>query len=151
VAEKGYIVKTMRLLPLEDRLIEQACAALGTSRSSLMQEAALAEAARLGVRFTTAPIPPLREGWPYLPPRGDEPTGVRFSFNLSLTEAELVGRAAQLIHSSEPLFIIGATLAYVGRLQKCLQASYAGSPEEAAGIRKALERIKLPRQYQYGS
>jgi hypothetical protein len=58
-------------------------------------------------------------------------------------------RAAEHVHASEVMFIVGATLAHIGRLQKCFQADHADSPEEARAIKSALERIKVPAQYQY--
>jgi hypothetical protein len=58
-------------------------------------------------------------------------------------------RRRQHVHASEPLFIIGATLAHVGRLKACFKAIHADTPEEARAIRAALEKIKLPAQYQY--
>ncbi len=147
---KSFRTKTLRLHPLENLVFEQACAALNRmERTQLMQEAVIHEAARLGVRWTADPVAPLTSSWPYLPDRGDEPTGVRVSITVSLPVAEIITRAAEHVHASEPLFIIGATLAHVGRLKACFKAIHADSPEEARAIRAGLDRIKLPPRYQY--
>lgn len=81
--------------------------------------------------------------------RGDEPTEVRVSITVSLPVAETITRAAEHVHATEPLFIIGATLAHVGRLKACFKAIHADTPEEARAICAALEKIKLPPQHQY--
>ena len=47
------------------------------------------------------------------------------------------------------MFIIGATLAHVGRLKPCFKGIHADTPEEARAIRASLDKIKLPPQYQY--
>jgi hypothetical protein len=84
-----------------------------------------------------------------MPQRGDEPTEVRVSITVSLPVAEIITRAAEHVHASEPMFIIGATLAHIGRLKACFKAIHADTPEEALDIRAALEKIKLPPHYQY--
>jgi len=66
-----------------------------------------------------------------------------------LPVAETITRAAEHVHASEPLFIIGATLALIGRLRACFKAIHADTPEEARAIRAGLDRIKLPPRYQY--
>jgi len=71
------------------------------------------------------------------------------SITVSIPVAEIITRAAEHVHASEPMFIIGATLAHVGRLKACLKAIHAETPAEARAICAALERIKLPPQYQY--
>ena len=69
---KSFRTKTLRLHPLENTIIDQACAALnGMERTQLMQEAVIHEAARLGVRWTLEPAPPLTSSWPYMPDRRD--------------------------------------------------------------------------------
>jgi hypothetical protein len=147
---KSFRTKTLRLHPLENLVFEQACEALnGMERTQLMQEAVIHEAARLGVRWTAEPVAPLTMSWPYMPDRGDEPTEVRVSITVSLPVAEIITRAAEHVHATEPLFIIGATLAHVGRLKACFKAIHADTPEEARAIRAGLERIKLPPQYHY--
>jgi hypothetical protein len=147
---KSFRTKTLRMHPLENAIIDAACEALnGMERTQLMQEAIIFEAARLGVRWTAAPPPPPASPWPYLPDRGDEPTGVRVSITVSLSVAELISRTAEHLGVSEPMFIIGATLGYVGRLQKFLRVIHAETPEEAQAIRGELERIELPRRYRY--
>jgi hypothetical protein len=147
---KSFRTKTLRLHPLENAIFDRACEALnGMERTQLMQEAIISEASRLGVRWTAEPPPPLKTPWPNLPDRGDEPTGVRVSITVSLSVAELISRAAEHVGASEPLFIIGATLAHIGRLQRFFRADHADSPEEARAIRAGLERIKLPPQYRY--
>jgi len=147
---KAFRNKTMRVHPREDALIDRACAALhGVDRSTFMSEAVLFEASRLGVRFTAEPLKPLRTSWPYIPDR-EESTGVRFTITLSPVLMEIVSRAAAHVHTSEPLFMIGATLAYIGRLQKCFRGEAEDTPEEAAEIRRKLAAIRLPAQYQYG-
>jgi uncharacterized protein (DUF1778 family) len=147
---KSFRTKTLRLHPLENQIFDQACAALNNmERTQLMQEAVIHEAARLGVRWTVEPAPPLTTSWPYMPQRGDEPTEVRVSITVSLPVAEIITRAAEHVHASEPMFIIGATLAHVGRLKACFKAIHADSPEEARAITAALQNIKLPPKYQY--
>jgi uncharacterized protein (DUF1778 family) len=147
---KSFRTKTLRLHPLENSIIDRACEAMnGMERTQLVQEAVISEASRLGIRWTAEPPPPLKGAWPYLPDRGDEPTGVRVSVTVSLSVAELLSRAAEHVHASEVMFIVGATLAHIGRLQKCFRADHAGSPEEARAIKSALDKIKLPAQYQY--
>jgi len=152
VAEHGksFRTKTLRLHPQENLVFEQACEALnGMERTQLMQEAVIHEAARLGVRWTVEPIAPLTSSWPYMPDRGDEPTEVRVSITVSLPVAEIITRAAEHVHATEPLFIIGATLAHIGRLKACFKAIHADTPEEARAIRAGLEKIRLPPQYHY--
>jgi hypothetical protein len=146
----SYILKTLRLHPLENTIIDRACEALGgLERAQLMQEAVLAEAFRLGVRFSAEPPPRLSRPWPYLPDRGDEPTEVRVSISLRVTVAELMESAAKHVGVSEPLFIIGSTLAYIGRLQSCFEGAQLGSPDDARAARAALRQVKLPPQYRY--
>jgi hypothetical protein len=118
-------------------------------RTQLMQEAVIFEAARLGIRWSVDQIEPLESSWPYMPDRGDEPTEVRVSITVSLPVAEIITRAAEHVHATEPLFIVGATLAHVGRLKACFKAIHADTPEEARAICTALEKIKLPPRYQY--
>jgi len=118
-------------------------------RTQLMQEAVIHEAARLGIRWTVEPVEPLTSSWPYTPRRGEEPTEVRVSITVSLPVAEIITRAAEHVHASEPMFIIGATLAHIGRLKACFKAIHADTPEEALGIRAKLEKIQLPPQYRY--
>ncbi len=147
---KSFRTKTLRLHPLENTIIDQACEALnGMERTQLMQEAVITEASRLGIRWSVEPVAPLEASWPYMPQRGDEPTEVRVSITVSLSVAELITRAAEHVHASEPMFIIGATLAHVGRLKACFKVIHAETPEEARVIRADLEKIKLPPQYQY--
>ncbi len=147
---KSFRTKTLRLHPLEDSIIDRACEALnGMERTQLVQEAVISEASRLGIRWTAQPVEPLKTSWPYMPDRGDEPTGVRVSVTVSLSVAELITRAAEHVHASEVMFIVGATLAHIGRLQRFFRAEHADSPEEARAIKSALDKIKLPAQYQY--
>jgi hypothetical protein len=147
----SYIIKTIRLHVAEDAIFNSACDALGgLERAQLMQEAALFEANRLGVRFSAEPPPPLKKPWPYLPERGGEvATGVRISISLRVTVAELMSIAAVHVDASETLFIVGATLAYVGRLQSCYRGTQLNSAQEAKEARDALRRIKLPGQFRY--
>jgi hypothetical protein len=147
---KSFRTKTLRLHPLENQIFDQACEALNNmERTQLMQEAVIHEAARLGVRWTVEPAPPLTTSWPYMPQRGDEPTEVRVSITVSLPVAEIITRAAEHVHASEPMFIIGSTLAHIGRLKACFKGIDADTPEEARDIRAGLDKIKLPPQYQY--
>jgi hypothetical protein len=147
----SYIVKTIRLLNLEDSIFDRACDALGgLERAQLMQEAVLFEAFRLGVRYSATPPPALKAPWPYLPDRGGEDvTGIRISISMRVTVAELMSVAAEHVNTSETLFIVGATLAYIGRLQACYRGVYASSPEDARDSRAALRKIKLPARYTY--
>ena len=147
----SYIVKTIRLLNYEDSVFNQACAALGgLERAQLMQEAVLFEAFRLGVRYSASPPQQLQAPWPFLPERGgDDVTGVRISISMRVTVAELMSIAAEHVEASETLFIVGATLAYVGRLQSCYRGTHADSSESARDARAALRKIRLPERYQY--
>ncbi len=146
----SYITKTLRLMPLENLVFDRACEALGgLERAQLMQEAVLFEAFRLGVRYSGSAPPPLKGAWRYLPDRSHDPTEVRVSISMRVTVAELMSRAAQHVEASETLFIIGATLAYVGRLQACYEGTHAPSPESARASRAALRKIGLPEQYRY--
>ena len=148
----SYITKTIRLLPLENHVFDSACDALGgLERAQLMQEAVLFEAFRLGIRYSDNTPPPLKRAWPYLPDRSHEVTDVRVSISMRVTVAELMSRAAQRVDASETLFIVGATMAYVGRLQSCYAGTHAPSPESARESRAALRKIKLPEQYRYRS
>jgi hypothetical protein len=80
---KSFRTKTLRLHALEDSII---CAALnGMERTQLVQEAVLTEACRLGIRWSVEPVPPLTSSWPYMPERGEEPTGARVSIALYQT------------------------------------------------------------------
>jgi hypothetical protein len=147
---KSFRTKTLRLHPLENLIFEQACDALNAmERTQLMQEAVIHEAARLGVRWTDERVAPLTSSWPYMPERGDEPTEVRVSITVSLPIAEIITRAAAHVHASEPMFIIGSTLAHIGRLKAYFKAIHADTPEEARAIRAGLEKIMLPPKYQY--
>lgn len=135
---------------LENSLLEQACEALnGIERSQLAQEAAVAEASRLGVRWTEEPPPKLKDPWPYLPDRSRESTKLRVSVSVSVPLAELIARAAELVDTSPPQFVLGATLGYIGRLQKCFEGSFDKEKEDVEAIRAALRQIKLPKQYRY--
>ena len=147
---KSFRTKTLRLLVGESKIIDRACDALnGMERSQLVQEAVIAEATRLGIRWTASAVEPLKKPWPYMPERGEEVTADRISITVSLSVAELISRAAEHVHASEPFFIAGATLAHIGRLQAFFTAAHADSPEEARAIKAALEKIRLPPQYQY--
>ena len=148
----SYITKTIRLLPLENSVFDRACDALGgLERAQLMQEAVLFEAFRLGIRYSDSRPAPLRTAWPYLPDRSQEATDLRVSISMRVTVAELMSRAAEHVGASEPLFIVGATMAYVGRLQACYEGTYAASPESARESRAALRKIRHPEQYRYTS
>ena len=148
----SYIVKTIRLLAIENSVFDQACAALGDmERAQLMQEAVLAEAYRLGVRYSITPPEPLNAPWPYLPDRGEEVTDVRISISMRVTVAELMSAAAELVNASETLFIVGSTMAYVGRLQACYRGTHAASSQDARESRAALRKIRLPERYRYAA
>jgi uncharacterized protein (DUF1778 family) len=144
---------SIRLTVPEDSIINRACEALGgLERSQLVQEAALSEANRMGIRWSVDRPPPLTDPWPYLPDRTAEATAVRVTITVSVPLRELVARAAEHVHASEPVFLLGATLAYIGRLQRCFEGAAVGTPEERAEgerMRAALQRIKLPPQYVY--
>ncbi len=87
----SYIVKTIRLLNLENAIFDAVCESLGgLERAQLMQEAVLFEAFRLGVRYSADPPPPLKEPWPFLPDRrGKDVTGIRVFISMRVTVAEL--------------------------------------------------------------
>ena len=147
---KSFHRVTVRLHPLEDSIIEHACYALnGVERSLLMQEGVMAEATRLGIRWSLERPPPLEDPWPYMPDRGDEPTGVRVCISVSHALMDLIKRGAKHVHASEPRFIVGSTLAYVGRLQRTFEGLSVDSPEERSKMKAALRQIKLPAQYLY--
>jgi len=146
----SFVNKTLRMFPFEETLLDRACQALnGVEHSLLVQEAVFVEACRLGIRWSSRPVEPLAGPWPYLPRRGDEATGVRWTITISLALADLVARCAEHVGASEPHFMIGATLAYIGRLQVLFCGTRADTPERAEGIRRELRRIKLPAQYRY--
>ena len=146
----AFGMKTLRMLEHEYRILERACVALqGIDRATLIMEAALFEAQRIGVRYSIQDPPPLRTPWPYTPERGEECTAVRLTITLSLSTLELVGRAAKYVGVSEPLFLIGSVLAYIGRLQKEFQGTHLDSPELAGAVREKLREITLPAQYRY--
>jgi hypothetical protein len=147
----SYIIKTIRLLPIEDHAFNQACEALGgLERAQLMQEAVLFEAYQLGVRYSASAPRPLNKPWPFLPDRGGEDvTDVRVSISMRVTVAELMSAAAEHVKASETLFIVGATLAYIGRLQSCYRGTHAASPADAREARAGLRKIKLPARYRY--
>ena len=141
------------MLGIEASIIDHACDALGgLERAQLMQEAVLFECNRLGVRYGAGRPPPLKKPWPYMPPRhgdGEPITDVRVSISMRITVAELMAIAAEHVDASETLFIVGSTLAYIGRLQSRYQGVYAASPTVASESRAALRKIKLPERYQY--
>ena len=148
--EKSVQQIGIRLLASEDAIIKQACDALrGMARSTLMQEAVLTETARLGLRWSVAEPDGLSAPWPYMPQRGEEITAVRITATMSLTVCELLRRGAAYVDASEPLFVVGSTLAYVGRLQRLYQGKCVEPAAEASRIREALQVVKLPQQYQY--
>ena len=150
MTQKAYQIKTIRLHPAEERIIEKACVALNDlDRTTLMTDAAVFHAIRLGIYYGADAPPPLKSSWPYVPERGDEATSVRISISMNVIAEELISKAARHVHTSDPLFIIGSTLAYVGRLQACYTGSERSTPEEAVEIKKRLQAIKLPAQYQY--
>jgi len=149
VGKTGFRMKSLRLMQAEMSIIDRACAALDIDRARLMADASFFHAMRLGVQFSADPPRRLKESWPYVPPRGEEPTGVRVSITMDILLDELVARAARLVHTSEPSFILGSTLAYVGRLQKCFTGESCGTPEEAAEKIRKLRAIRLPSQYEY--
>jgi hypothetical protein len=102
------------------------------------------------VRYSASRPPPLEEPWRYLPDRGgDDVTGVRVSVSMRITVAELMSIAAEHVKTSETLFIVGSTLAYVGRLQSCYQGVYAASPDAGKEARAALRKLRLPERYRY--
>ena len=147
---KSFRTKTLRLHPLENAIFDQACEAMNNmERTQLMQEAVIFEAARLGIRWSVDQVEPLDSSWPYMPQRGNEPTEIRVSITVSLSVAEIITRAAEHVHASEPMFIIGATLAHIGRLKACFKGIHADTPEEARELRAGLDKIKLPAHYQY--
>jgi hypothetical protein len=142
-------MKTLRLHPAEIAIIDGACDVLEIDRATLLSDGAQFEATRLGIRFSTEPVAPLTKSWPYAPDRGKKPTEVRVTITMNRLTHELVARAAQYTHTSEPIFIIGATLAYIGRVQKTFLGTSEDTPEEAREIQRKLEAIKLPPQFQY--
>ena len=140
---------TIRLRSWENSAIEGACDALnGLEKSLLMQEAVFVETCRLGIRWSIRKPPPLTKPWPYQPDREEPGSDFRMAMTASITLAELITRAAEYVNTSRPLFVIGSTLAYIGRLQRCFAAQEA-HPDAQKRILANLKRIKLPPQYQY--
>ena len=147
---RAFGMKTLRMLDREYRVLKRACDALqGIDRATLIMEAALFEAQRLGVRYSAGSPPALKAPWPYTPVRGEESTGIRLTITLSLSTLEIVGKAAAHVGVSEPLFLIGSVLAYIGRLQRNFQGTHVDPPELADTIREKLREIVLPAQYRY--
>jgi len=115
-----YVVKTIRLTATEWAIIERARSSLSGAgmkldRSTLMSEALLDAGHRLGV-FVGLPIPaPRTETWPDGLQR-TEVTQSRISVSLTRTAAEVLATAAKQAGTSEPRFLVGATLAYIARL-----------------------------------
>lgn len=139
----------IRLTEDEDSIVDQACDALaGLEKSQLVQEAVLVEASRLGIRWSVERPPRLTKPWPYMPVR-TEGTGHRVCVSVSVALAELARRAADHVGASEPNFMLGATLAYIGRLQRLFEGSAAETPAEGVKMRASLQDIQLPPQYQY--
>ncbi len=150
MTQKAYQIKTIRLHPAEQQIIERACAALNElDRTTLMTDAAVFHAIRLGIYYGAEAPQPLTSSWPYVPERGNEATSERISISMNVIAEELISKAARHVHTSDPLFIIGSTLAYIGRLQACYTGSERQTPEEAMEIKRKLQAIKLPAQYQY--
>lgn len=146
---KSFKQLWIRMLAVEDKIVDQACDALnGMERSQLMQEASYAEAYRLGIQWDKKPPPPLTERWQYLLVREDN-SEVRVCISVSIPGAELIERAASHVRVSEPRFVLGSTLAYIGKLQALLVGLGVKDVEEAAKIRTKLRKIKLPAQFQY--
>ncbi len=144
---------TIRVSELEDTILDGACDALnGMEKSQLVQEAVAAEASRLGIRWSVERPPPLAKAWAYMPERGSgevTATGLRVTVSISLPLGELVKRAAEHVRTTEAQFVLGATLAYIGRLQRCFEGTVAETPEDGEKIKSALQQLKLPLQYQY--
>ncbi len=69
--------------------------------------------------------------------------------SVSVALAELARRAAEHVGASEPNFMLGATLAYIGRLQRLFEGTAAETPAEGDKMKVSLRRIQLPPQYQY--
>ena len=139
----------IRLTDAEDAILDRACDALGgLEKSQLVQEAVLAEASRLGIRWSVERPPKLQKPWSYTPVR-TEGTGHRVGVTVSVAMAELARRAAEHVGTSQPNFMLGAVLAYVGRLQRFFDGSEAETPEDGAKMKAALQRIQLPPQYRY--
>lgn len=57
--------------------------------------------------------------------------------------------ALKHVNANATLFIVGSTLAYIGRLQSCYQGTHATSADNARKARTALRQIKLPVRYRY--
>ncbi|HTP25385.1 MAG TPA: hypothetical protein VMK12_06955 [Anaeromyxobacteraceae bacterium] len=138
----------IRLLAWEHSIIDQACGALDElERSTLIQEGIVAKANRLGICWSATRPAPLTAPWPYAVERGEQATAARVSISVSVPLMVLLKRAAQHVGTSEPLFAVGSTLAYVGRLQGLWRdAAMVKGTEETA---RRLRRIKLPPQYDY--
>ena len=148
---KSFRTKTLRLHPLENLIFEQACEALnGMERTQLMQEAVIHEAARLGIRWTVEPAPPLTSSWPYMPQRGR-----RADRGARLDHGEPAGRrdhhARGRARSRERADVHHRRDARAHRAPQgsASRAIHAETPEEARDIRAGLDKIKLPPQYQY--
>lgn len=147
---KAWVLKTLRMHAEEVDAIDRACEALNSvDRATFMTEAALFQAMRLGVYYSFDGPPPLRAPWPYNPARGEDATGERLTISMNVAAHELIARATSLVQTSEPLFIIGSALAYIGRLQSCFEGTDLSTPEEAAKVKKKLQAIRIPPQFEY--
>ncbi len=111
--EKCFVVKTIRLTAGELTMIDRACRAV--SRSVLMSEALVDAGHRLGIYVGSARAAPQEAGF-YVPQRSVS-CGSRVSISLSRTAAAILAAAAKQVGTSEPRFLVGATLAYIARLE----------------------------------
>ena len=122
-----YVVKTVRLTAVEWAIIEEARSSLfGTGakleRSTLVSEALLDAGHRLGIFIDSTGPGARSEAWPHALQRS-EVAQSRISVSLTRTAAEILAAASKGVGTSEPRFLVGATLAYIARLKAQRQMS----------------------------
>lgn len=135
----AYVLRTIRLMLDEFDAIKTACAALGQEyahleeerrpkkgkedeplypQSNLLQDALSEAVHQLGIYAGTRTPKKPDKPWPWIPDRGDESTSARITISMPPLLNDQLAQAAELVGVPETLFLVGATLRYIGRLQK---------------------------------
>jgi uncharacterized protein (DUF1778 family) len=128
---------SVRVTAEEEAAMRAGAAALDLGLSALVELAGLNAAHTLGFFEDRGSSPVLRGGiWDALPDRGEETTASKLNVSLSQTAVELARRAAEWLGTSTPLFLVGATLRYVGNRQRL-----------EGRANPALTKVILPEQY----
>jgi len=122
MSAKAWVMKTIRLTQHERSIIDGACEAFYGCRSILMSEAVVDAAHAMGIYAGSSEPGSLREPWPHVPDRTGSTT-TRICVSLSLRADEMLSRAAARAKTTEPQFMVGATLAYIARLEAQRHAS----------------------------